>query len=319
MLGIRPRRMAATTGLAATAASRLEADPVWHELMTRLGRWTAEAQIISGLFEGLWGYEFDVQTRWSFYSAGTPNIIATSLAAHGCLDAKVLEEHRERQLSSGLLRTFSRGRYFAYTPESSTLIHNANLIGAALAARLSSSNAMTKDLAHCLRESAVKATTTTVQLQRRDGSWPYGEGPGLGWVDGYHTAYSLLALDEAAKILELDVEPELMLGAEYYFTKLFRGAKPLFYGTRHRGPSDINNVATGLRAAVWGAKRGIVAADFPTHVFRYLCQHFWDRGNYFRAQAWGQIPTARLDYPRWGGAPALDALTAYVARAPERI
>src|SRR5438045_3584667 len=26
------------------------------------------------------------------------------------------------------------------------------------------------------------------------GSWPYGEGSSLGWVDGFHTAYNLVAL-----------------------------------------------------------------------------------------------------------------------------
>ena len=33
-----------------------------------------------------WGYPFDVQTRWSFYPAGSPNVVVTSFAVQGLLD-----------------------------------------------------------------------------------------------------------------------------------------------------------------------------------------------------------------------------------------
>ena len=33
-----------------------------------------------------WGYPFDVQTRWSFYAAGSPNVVVTSFAVHGLLE-----------------------------------------------------------------------------------------------------------------------------------------------------------------------------------------------------------------------------------------
>jgi hypothetical protein len=45
-----------------------------------------------------------------------------------------------------------------------------------------------------LLAAAEDATAFTVRRQRPDGSWPYGEAPGLSWVDGYHTAYLLEAL-----------------------------------------------------------------------------------------------------------------------------
>jgi hypothetical protein len=137
LLRIAPRRMAVTTGLAASAAARLAADSFWRERRDRLGRWTERGQIISGPFQGLWGYEFDVQTRWGFYAAGSPNIVATSFAAHGCLDARTLRRIQLDPLGHSLLHNLWRGRFFAYTPNSSELIHNANLLGAALAARLS--------------------------------------------------------------------------------------------------------------------------------------------------------------------------------------
>ena len=33
-----------------------------------------------------WGYPFDVQTRWSFYPAGSPNVVVTSFAVQGLLE-----------------------------------------------------------------------------------------------------------------------------------------------------------------------------------------------------------------------------------------
>ena len=33
-----------------------------------------------------WGYPWDVQTRWSFYPAGSPNVVVTAFAASGLLE-----------------------------------------------------------------------------------------------------------------------------------------------------------------------------------------------------------------------------------------
>jgi hypothetical protein len=307
--------MAATTGLAATAANRLAAEPFWACIRDRLGSWTAAQQVAQGFSRGLWGYEFDVQTRWGFYPAGSPNAIATVLGGNGCLDAGTLPPQGRNLLGAALLRCFWRGTHFAYTPNSSVLIHNANLLVAALAARLAVDGGLEASLRQALRRAAVSSVETALATQRPDGSWPYGEGPQLDWVDGYHTAYSLLALDGAIRLLEEpDGQAALDIGARYYFDRLFDGALPRFLAGRKAGPSDVNNVATGLRAAVWGATRGYAASDFPSRVFEVLRDGFWvpDR-QYVRASATRLRLTARLDYPRWGAAPVLDALTALAA------
>jgi hypothetical protein len=221
-------------------------------------------------------------------------------------------------LGDGLLRCFWRGTYFAYTPDSSVLIHNANLLVAALAARLATDGELEAPLRQSLRRAAAASVGTALASQRPDGSWPYGEGVRLGWVDGYHTAYSLLALDDVTTLLEEPGRPALAQGARFYFDRLFDGAVPRFLAGRKAGPSDVNNVATGLRAAVWGCSRGYIAPDFPTQVFEVLREDFWSPARrYVRASANGLRPTAWLDYPRWGAAPALDALTALAASDDE--
>ena len=37
-----------------------------------------------------WGYPFDVQTRWSFYPAGSPNVVVTSFAVQGLLEGSAV-------------------------------------------------------------------------------------------------------------------------------------------------------------------------------------------------------------------------------------
>src|SRR6266511_1719625 len=135
ILRIEHRRMAAATGLASTASARLASDPHWRARRDRLARMTIECQVRDGRYRGLWGYEFDVQTRWGSYGATDPNVVATSFAAHGCLDARALDEDRTTWLARGLLRNLWCNAYFAYSPGSAVLIHNANRLGAALAAR----------------------------------------------------------------------------------------------------------------------------------------------------------------------------------------
>ena len=87
VLGVRPFLMAKTVGtfLAAEArrfaAGAQDADP--HGVAeVLLGDST-----IARLADGSWGYEFDVQTRWAFYPAGSANLIATYFCARGLGEA----------------------------------------------------------------------------------------------------------------------------------------------------------------------------------------------------------------------------------------
>jgi hypothetical protein len=303
VLGIRPRRMAMTTGLGATACARLDGDG-WAARRDRLAAWTLAARITDGPDAGLWGYEFDVQTRWGFYPAASANIVATTFAADGCLDAGLIGA--AAGLGRALLDRLGRDGWFAYTPGSGRLIHNGSLLGAALAVRLA--GLVTGSLATELREAAGRALATTLAAQRPDGAWPYGEGDGLGWVDGFHTAYVLLRADAVATGLGIDAGEALDKGAACYFGRMFDGGRPRYHldGPDH---TDANNVATGLRAAVWGAATGRAPAALPDRVLDHLLTVYADGEGGFRPS-----PRARVRWPRWADVPALDALTAYLTR-----
>jgi hypothetical protein len=139
-----------------------------------------------------WGYDFEVETRWGHYRRGEPNAVATAFAANALLDLRSLTgDDRFAELplraatftSSELLVERRGGSFFGYYPGATTPVHNASLLLVSVLVRLD----------HDL-EVAERAVAFSLEQQRPDGAWPYGDDPALQWVDGFHTAYVLDAL-----------------------------------------------------------------------------------------------------------------------------
>ena len=313
ILGIRPLRTATATGTAAGACARLSASPVWQERARRLGLWTAAEQM-SGRYAGLWRYEFDVQTRWAYYPASVPNLVATTFCADGCLDTGTLGPEAVRSLAHGLLEHLHNGAFFTYTPTSGVLVHNANLMGAALAARLAHTEALPDGLKDRLTDAARGAVEVSLEGQRPDGSWPYGRGPRLNWVDGFHTGYVLLRLEQAGTLLDLDVRSPLERGTDHYLRHLFDGPLPRYFADG-RTRRDPNNDATAVRMAAWAAGQGFVGADFARSVLAAVVDRYPGLGTGTRAGG-SHGNRALWESPRWSAAPLLDALTALGAALP---
>ena len=305
-LGIHPLRTATAAGTAASACARLSASPMWLERALRLGR-SAAAEQLSGRYAGLWCYEFDVQTRWAYYPASVPNLVATTFCADGGLDTGALDGKAVQSLAHGLLKHLHNGAFFTYTPGSDILVHNANLMGAALAARLARTGTLPDELANRLADAARGAVEVSLDGQRPDGSWPYGRGLRLGWVDGFHTGYVLLRLEQAGALLGVDVRPSLERGADYYLRHLFDGPVPRYFADG-RSRRDPNNDATAVRMTAWAAHHGFVPVDFTRAVLAAVVDRYPGLG---ADTAGGFLRNRSLwESPRWSAAPFLDALTA---------
>ncbi|WP_438319703.1 hypothetical protein ACSHWO_37295 (plasmid) [Streptomyces sp. HUAS TT3] len=314
VLGIRPLRTATAAGTAAGACARLSASPLWRERALRLGGLTAAEQL-SGRYAGLWRYEFDVQTRWAYYPATVPNLVATTFCADGCLDTGTLGDGAVRSLAHGLLEHLHNGEFFTYTPACDVLVHNANLMGAALAARLARTGTLPGGLADRLVDAARGAVEVSLDGQRPDGSWPYGRDPRLGWVDGFHTGYVLLRLEQAGTLLGIDVRRPLERGVDHYLRHLFDGPLPRYFADG-RSRRDPNNDATAVRMAAWAAHHGFVQADFARSVLAAVADRYPGLAADARAKGW-QANRALWESPRWSAAPLLDALTALHAVLPD--
>jgi len=213
-------------------------------LAARLGRRRAALAALSELDRTrdagphAWGYHWDVQTRWSFYPAGTPNVVVTSFAAAGLEEgARLLGEERfhsrARRAARWVLNELyvPEGGYFAYHPRSRTVVHNASLLGARLVGGG--------------EPAAARAVERTLAAQRPDGSWPYGEGPGLEFVDSFHTGYVLGALLDL-RGTHPGVDSAIELGASYYASHFFDEAGRALLWPGRPYPEDGHSAGTAL-------------------------------------------------------------------------
>ena len=266
----------------------------------------ALAHTQGNLGHGRWGYEFDVQTRWAFYPAGTPNLIVTFFAARAQLEAglflgapDLLAAGLEsaRFVSEELLVAAERP-YLRYTPTSDELVHNANLLGAGLCAV---AGALERD--PVLLEIARAAALTSCEAQEESGRWAYGVGDSLSWCDNFHTAYDLdgLHLVELATA-DSAIATSLARGLDFWLSRFFgRTGAPHYYDT-DAYPYDIHSAATavdvGARLAAWGFPSDRTAR----RVARWTTQNLVDPHTgrtYFRRH---RTYTDRRSFVRWGDA-----------------
>jgi hypothetical protein len=297
LLGVPKQRHTKALALLVSAYGKLggEAEHV-AELADEVG-----ARAISGTGVG-WGYDFDVQTRWGYYRAGRPNAVVTTFAANALLDAG-----RHRELVDGALEyarseLFVEPGYFAYFAGSARPIHNASLLVTALFARARVSD-----------DAAERALAYSLERQRADGSWPYGEGPGLGWVDGYHTVYMLESL---AQCHEASPDPALdaaiRRGLDLYLTRLVDpdGAPRATLEARY--PLDIHAAASGVNGLCKLRRYDERAAPTAERMLGWALREMRRPDGRFAFQR-HRLYRNSVPYIRWSDAHMLLALGTYLA------
>ena len=247
-----------------------------------------------------WGYNFPVETRFFAYPRNAPNTIATSFAAQALLDGwELLGEERwgdaahatARWLESWMLSQHAGRAFFRYVPGEDEVIHNANVLACAVLARAA------RVLGDApLLEPAREALATTLRAQRKDGSWPYAEGP-EAWADNFHTGYvleSLVPFPEARAQLEL--------GLRYWERAFFLPDGTPKYFPDRLYPVDAHCYAQAVET--WLAVGRFEAAERSAHV---LIEHMLDPAGYVHFQR-RRFWTSRVPLVRWSTAPAFRAL-----------
>jgi hypothetical protein len=211
-----------------------------------------------------WGYHWDMQTRWSFYAAGSPNVVVTAFAASGLLEgADVLQRADFAERAADAARWaldelwIEPEGYFAYHPGRPGNIHNANLLGAWLVHVVLGADAEAKTR-------VARAVDRTLAGQRSDGSWPYGEAENLGWADSFHSGYVLTLL---ARLRGIDtrIDEAVARGAQHY-RKFFdsRGRARLWSSRPY--PEDGHSAGTGLTTLATLLRRDLVERDLLERV-----------------------------------------------------
>lgn len=272
-----------------------------------------------GYHQPSWGYHFDVQTRFFFYGAGTPNSIATAFAGHALLDADArgLGGGGPLELARGagefLLAEIPRtetpaGAFFGYLPGDRTPIHNANLLVCGLLARLGARLGDER-----MRAAAAGGVSYALAHQDEDGSWPYAETSSNRWVDGFHTGYVLDALRQCAVSLDDGAALDAWRrGLRFYAERLFLGDGTPKHYVEQTYPIDAQCAAQGIRTFAEAAADdpGWIEGAWSIYAYSQRRLRRRDGAYLFQRRRWW---TNRVPHVRWVQAPTLDAFARLAA------
>lgn len=274
------------------------------------------AKVLPGANGLGWGYDFDVQTRWGFYRRGEANAVVTAFAMDALNDVAAFSGETRFAEAAARAATFAHAGllvggdqpYFSYYVGSRARIHNASALVAAAILR-------STPLHTAAAGAAVAALDTVADAQRQDGSWPYGEGPGLEWVDGFHTAYVLTALAGASEKLGGDRWRECVeRGLDLYLTRLVDLDGAPRATIRSRLPIDIHAASSGITCLCRLSHLDERALPAAARIARWTLAHMRRRDGRFAFQRHATWRNS-VAYVRWSDAHMLLALAEYLTAA----
>lgn len=210
-------------------------------------------QFASKGYSGMcWGYNFDWQSRVFYLPAFTPTIVNSSFVAHAYLDAyeatgRSVFLDNARSTCSFIMKDLHRtveheGISFSYTPIDRLKVHNANILGAGLLARV-----YRQTQENDLRELALQSAEYVIHYQRADGSWRYAETDIQDWVDSFHTGFVLESLSRVAEHTDApNLQESIRKGYRYFLDNFFLDDGTPKYYDREIYPIDIHSAAQAI-------------------------------------------------------------------------
>lgn len=242
---------------------------------------------------GPWGYEFDVQTRWAHYLANSPNVVATVFALRAISAMDRLAEVSPKT-TTWLENLAHPDGFFRYTEASDRLVHNGSLLAAESLAILGGDKTLIQ-----------QAITRTVSAQATDGSWAYGEGKGLEWVDSFHTIYVLDSLF-FLKQRGFEIGDSYERGLAYWYAHCLNAqGLPVYNADEVDASHDVHNVATTVGFLAGLAGRKDLEVD-PEPAIWHLLSHQGEDGGFRNSPK-------SLPHMRWNQAHASYALSRWIA------
>ncbi len=196
-----------------------------------------------------------------------------------------------------------------YTPQNKerpsldACIHNANVLGAWLLARLYK---YTKD--EHLLALAKKAIDFTTKHQLSEGAWCYGVASKWKWIDSFHTAYVLESFAGYMKATgDQSYEENLKRGFKYFISNFFeKDGTPKYYchKTYH---IDIQCPSQAIQTLVNLKELDPSSIEVAKKVAIWTIKNMQDPEGYFYFRKYPLI-TNRTPMFHWGQATMLSAL-----------
>lgn len=277
-----------------------------------------------------WGYNFAWQTRGVLVPKWAPNLVCTTFAASGLLDA-----FEQRQDQRYLDMAVSSAEYllnelywaagnsvcgFGYPlREVHSQVHNANLLAAALFCRVYKLTGQEKFLAP-----ALDVTRYSVKQQHADGGWDYGQLPSQKWIDNFHTGFNLGAVRSIGRTLgTTEFEPVVRRGFEFYRSHFFRKDGAVGYYHDRFYPIDTHCVAQSIITLLDLKDLDPNNVALAKSVFEWARDRMWDENEGYFYYRILRVCTIRTSYMRWTQAWMLLALSTLLAEsaspAPEAL
>jgi hypothetical protein len=272
-----------------------------------------------------WGYPFDIYAKGLDTPRDTPVAVVSAIAGEAFLLAHEITGEAAyldaaRSIAGFFMSDLPRleaddGTHcFAYTPLDRRRIHNANLL---VAGHLIQVGERTGETA--LIDAAAPALRFTIDRQREDGAWAYGEyregdpfEPGLlALVDHHHTGFVLRSLHGIHELRpDLGVEKPLKKAFQFYRTLSSPAGMPLNeYGAY---PVDIHACAEAILCGAQLSKRFPPARNLAILTLRWT---YWYLRNPVDGAPWyRKYPyyTSRIVFPRWSVAWMYRAMAEYL-------
>lgn len=258
-----------------------------------------------------WGYNFPWQNRYQCLPRYTPTIVNSAFAGHALLDCyEVTGNEKALELAvtipdfmlNDLKRKTDGDTFcFSYTPLDTNFVHNANMLGASLLARLA-----VKYDRLALLDPAQSALAYSMKYQHEDGSWAYAETEAQKWIDSFHTGFNLEAL---RRFLQLGLVPEYQQayekGVKFYAGNFFLpDGTPKYYHDK----LYLVDIHAPAEAITFFSGEGEAYRPLVEKILNWTFANMYDTKSglfYFRK---AKSFTIKIPYMRWSEAWAFRAL-----------
>jgi hypothetical protein len=260
-----------------------------------------------------WGNQFDYVSRVFSLPAGEPTVVWTAHNGHALLDAweatgdACYLEHA-RAVGRFVADVLPRQRHghaecISYIPTAVHPVHNANVLGASFLARAAVATG-----SDAWRAIAQRAIQYTVERQRPDGSWWYGERRDLQWVDNFHTGYVLDSLYVYRLATgDRSIDAAIERGFDYYRRAfLHSDGRPLFLPGKP-WPVDIQCAAQSIETLQRVGRQDPTAVEQAWRVADWTIRWMQGADGHFFARRHRWV-TARVALLHWGQATMHSAL-----------
>jgi len=261
-----------------------------------------------------WGNHFPYQSRGGAIPKGTPTIVWTGLIGNAFLDVyDVTGDEEYLAVAKGAcdfivdeLGWFEGegGICLRYYPNEEHQIHNSNVIGASLLARV---NALRPDSRYS--KLAQSAVDFTVSHQTAEGAWYYGVESKYRWVDSFHTGYVLEALDIFNRSSGNSKHAAALENGYRYFIETFFGedGTPRYYDYKTR-PLDIQCASQGIQTLINLRRLHPRSVEVASKVAQWTIANMQDPTGYFYYRKY-PFMTNKTPTLHWGQATMFGALS----------